>query len=69
MDADYSFYVKTIETYARAFLALNISVIGRVKTLLDIEITEPLFQFTIGSQYMIKFSQCLHKLAQNFIFL
>ena len=30
MDADYSFYVKTIETYARAFLALNISAIGRV---------------------------------------
>ena len=30
MDADYSFYVKTIETYARTFLALNISAIGRV---------------------------------------
>ena len=30
MDADYSFYVKTIETYARAFLALNVSAIGRV---------------------------------------
>ena len=28
--ADYSFYVKTIETHARAFLALNILVIGRV---------------------------------------
>ena len=30
MDADYSFYVKTIETRARAFLTLNISAIGRV---------------------------------------
>jgi hypothetical protein len=30
MDADYSFYVKTIETHARAFLALNILAIGRV---------------------------------------
>ena len=27
---DYSFYVKTIETHARAFLALNILAIGRV---------------------------------------
>jgi hypothetical protein len=30
MVADYSFYVKTIETHARAFLALNILAIGRV---------------------------------------
>ena len=30
MDADYSFYVKTIETYARTFLALNVSAIGIV---------------------------------------
>jgi hypothetical protein len=33
MDADYSFYVKTIETYARAFKALNVSAIGRVHSL------------------------------------
>ena len=28
MDADYTFYVKTIETHARAILPLNISAIG-----------------------------------------
>ena len=33
MDVDYSFYVKTIETYARTFLALNISAIGRVSSI------------------------------------
>ena len=32
MDADYSFHVKTIETYVRTFLALDISAIGRVLT-------------------------------------
>ena len=31
MGADYSFYVKTIETHVRAFLALNILAIGRVE--------------------------------------
>ena len=30
MGADYAFHVKIIETYARAFLALNILAIGRV---------------------------------------
>ena len=30
MSADHSFYVKTIETHARAFLPLNISAIGTV---------------------------------------
>ena len=30
MDAHHSFYVKTIETHARAFLTLNILAIGRV---------------------------------------
>ena len=30
MGAEYSFYVKTIETHARAFLTLNILAIGRV---------------------------------------
>ena len=30
MGADYSFYVKTIETHARTFLSLNISAIGTV---------------------------------------
>ena len=30
MGADYSFYVKKIETHARAFLVLNILAIGRV---------------------------------------
>ena len=30
MGADYSFYVKIIETHARAFLTLNILAIGRV---------------------------------------
>ena len=30
MGADYSFYVKTIDTHARAFLTLNILAIGRV---------------------------------------
>ena len=30
MDADYSFYLKIIETHARAFLTLNILAIGRV---------------------------------------
>jgi hypothetical protein len=33
MGADYSFYVKTIDTHARAFLTLNILAIGRVKEL------------------------------------
>ena len=31
MDADYTFYVKIIETHARAFLPLNISAIGTVR--------------------------------------
>ena len=30
MGADYSFYVKTIETHAHAFLPLNISAVGSV---------------------------------------
>ena len=30
MGADYTFYVKSIETHARAFLPLNISAIGSV---------------------------------------
>ena len=30
MGADYSFYVKIIETHVRTFLALNILAIGRV---------------------------------------
>ena len=30
MGADHSFYVKTIEIHARAFLPLNISAIGTV---------------------------------------
>ena len=30
MGADHSFYVKTIETHARAFLPINISAIGTV---------------------------------------
>jgi hypothetical protein len=30
MGADYSFYVKTIETHAPAFLTLNILAVGRV---------------------------------------
>ena len=30
MGVDYSFYVKTIETHARTFLALNILAIGMV---------------------------------------
>ena len=33
MGANYSFYVKTIETYARAFLTLNILAIGSVNRL------------------------------------
>ena len=32
MGADYSFYVKTNETYALTFLTLNISAIGRMFT-------------------------------------
>ena len=32
MGANYSFYVKTIETHARAFLTLNILAIGNVLT-------------------------------------
>ena len=31
MGANYSFYVKTTETYAGKFLALNILAIGRVE--------------------------------------
>jgi hypothetical protein len=30
MDAEYSFYVKNIETHVRTFLPLNISAIGTV---------------------------------------
>ena len=33
MDADHSFYVKTIETHARTFLPLNISAVCSVSTL------------------------------------
>ena len=35
MGADFSFYVKTIETHARAFLTLNILAIDRVTYLLS----------------------------------
>ena len=40
MDADYSFHVKTIKTYARVFLTLIILAIGSVlyKSLLVFEI-------------------------------
>ena len=37
MGADYSFYVKTIETHAQTFLALNILAIGRVMHLFCIK--------------------------------
>ena len=30
MDADYTFYVKSIETHVRAFLPLNISAVSSV---------------------------------------
>jgi hypothetical protein len=33
MGADYIFYVKTIETHARAFLTLNILAIGGMRYL------------------------------------
>ena len=33
MGADYTFYVKTIETHAPAFLTLNILAMGRVSEL------------------------------------
>ena len=32
MGADYAFYMKTIETHARAFLPPNISAVGTVYT-------------------------------------
>ena len=32
MGTDYSFYVKTVETHARAFFTLNISAIGTMMT-------------------------------------
>jgi len=35
MGADYSFYLKNIETHARAFLALNILAIGRVDNIVE----------------------------------
>ena len=35
MSADYTFYVKTIETFARAFLTLNILAICRMFCLTD----------------------------------
>ena len=35
MGADYSFYVKIIETHARAFLALNISAISSVELMIS----------------------------------
>ena len=31
MGADYTFYVKTIETHVRAFVPINISAIGTVR--------------------------------------
>ena len=51
MGADYSFYVKTIETHARALLALNILAIGRVQqyssrlqhTIVDIPKISPIY--------------------------
>jgi hypothetical protein len=42
MGADHSFYVKTIETHARAFLPLNISAVGTV-----------LCQLTISSHHFL----------------
>ena len=39
MGAEYLFYMKSIETYARAFLALIISGIGTVYSLLCIFVT------------------------------
>ena len=38
MGADYSFYVKTIETHARAFFKIIIFSIGSVNTLSRIEL-------------------------------
>ena len=39
MDADYTFYVKSIETHVRAFLPLNISAVSSVIGLLSHEIS------------------------------
>ena len=50
MGADYSFYVKTIETYARTFLALNISAIGTVSSI-SIDMTETSFSLTRSNKY------------------
>ena len=38
MGANYTFYVKTIDTHACAFLTLNILAIGRVKSIRYIEL-------------------------------
>ena len=47
MGADYSFYVKNIETHARAFLTLNVLAIGRVTSIANFE-----FKVTLFSEIM-----------------
>ena len=72
MDADYSFYVKTIETNVRAFLPLNISAIGTVsskKPNFSLFMLVSLQKYTVGhyllsknqENYVIyKFDKALH---------
>ena len=45
MGADYSFYVKTIDNHARAFLALHIFAIGRVEARFFWDTTLPFKNF------------------------
>ena len=57
MGADYTFYVKSIETHARTFLPLNISAISSVcGEQLNVDMY---FRFQGFSTYFIKVKACI----------
>ena len=68
MDADYSFYVKTIETYVRTFLALNISAIGRVKYLVFQDPPSKKFHNLTDANTNTIINLCLISLPLNLVF-
>ena len=55
MGADYSFYMKTIETHARTFLALNILATGRVsgETMVNNCCKGPYFNYLSTIGYLV----------------
>ena len=67
MGADYTFYVRTIETHARALLTLNILAIGRVsiKRLLYVwNFTDKLFFIFTGKNLEISTVKSMVEVAE-----